>query len=969
MHLRQAALIAFAGVVVSATAAWAEQVEESFQQLVPEASQYLLLVEGGGRYGVSTEVYARYKAVFKGLVKGARITLDLEGTQVTAISAVGQDADNARVSREGVFRRFDDAKQRIWLEGGANFGIGKSLPGKTLARLLTLERGVRLRLVLERDVVVDVALVQEEAQEELAAVKRILDASRPNDEVQLRKLRDPQFLEFKVVTIRAAEVVFTPRVAGRYMGRVTIKRAEIEELVNPAADKRLEGKVAEGDPLPEAERDPFSDARVGDMIGVGFVDIGQLVSLDEQTYSLRSWRNGRWEPEPQTRPRSSAKSIRYEGLLSTETLPLEGGELLLEIKRFRNAREGGLRIEVRLSHSVKSALLVGFEVRFLLSRQPCMEPGSKPDGVVVQQVINPLFVDQRYTLEQKIPDDTFLDARVEVGVLPRHVIVLKGADARAHLITALENWTRPMDDLVGPLRAAAANGDASLCQVVIGKAIQVGELLRLGKNKEAQQVDLELELRRTLDAFGPLAQKLLLELLFTPDRRLRHWQIRAGAIEQAGLPRDLKPLEYKKRILVILTQLKAGIRGEVGQRLFDLFLERGEDFKDDVVQAFRAEPDAAVDALLNVAIDIKDKIKADRAAILLRGLGEPILPALFADLRARKVDPAPLEKALASGTNPDRVVGEAVQMLVRRAYEEVNKELTRQVERAEEARAQGRLEEASKILNEVLARQKGHPGASQLLPRVRVDRGRRLIGEGKRGLGALAIEKAIPELPPGEQIVAKRLLGGLLLDSVEEEIDALVLRAQAHPAGEIVGAIEFAQTYASSGDTTSAFDDWVPLNVGEIKGYARRKVLAEAPTGYRVATRAVPFTSLEEQIQLATSFDASQASRGKILFGRLSAREGEDRYRQGDFEGALTYFDAAKEDAPNDPRLDLYWTCYAKANTTTIGGVSAVVLLGIGFAAMSIFSRPKKVKFSGEYQHYGAERAPGTEGEAPKAEA
>lgn len=964
MHLRQAALVAVAGIMITANISWGEEVEETFAQLVPEATQYQLFVEDGRRYGVSTTVYAKYKAVFKSLVKGARVTLEVEENQVKAIAVVGQDVEAARTSREGVFRRFDDAKQRIWLESGNNFGIGK-LPSRGLALLLTLDRGRRLRLVLERGVVVDFALIEDEASEELEAVKRVLDASRPNDEVQLRKLRDPQFLEFKVVTIRAAEVVFTPRVAGRYTGRVTIKRSEIEELLNPAAEKRLEGTVQdpEGkDPL-ELERDPFSEARVGDMIGVGF-DTGQLIALDEKTYTLRSWRNGRWEADAKPRPRASAKSIRYEPLPSAETIGLEGGELLLEIRRYRHAREGGLRIEVTLSHSIKSALLVGFEVRFTLSRQPCMEPDTKVDGIVVQQVISPLFVEQRHTIEQKIPDDAFLDARVEVKVLPRHVIELKGSDARPHLITALENWSRPVEELAGPLRAAAANGDASLCQIVIGKAIHVGEQLRSGKNKDDQQVDLELELRRTLDAFGELTPKLLLELLFIPDRRLRHWQIRNGAIEQGTLPRDVKPVEYKKHALTVLTQLKAGIRGEVGRRLFDLYLERSEDFKDDVIQAFRAQPEAAVDALLNVAIDIKDKIKADRAAILLRGLGQPILPALFADLRERKVDPSALEKELADGTNPDRVVGEAVQILVRRVYEEVNHELTREVERAEEERAKGRLEEARKILLAVLGRQKGHAGASELLPKVRVDIGKQLIGQGKRGQGALAIEKAIPELGPGEQAAAKKVLGSLLLDSVEEEIDALVLRAQPHPAAEIVSPLVFAQSYPSSGDATSAFDDWVPLEVGEVRGYARRKLLAPAPAGYRIALQSVPFTILEEQIKLATSYDPAQASRGQILLGRLSAREAADRYKKGDFEGALSFFEVAKNDAPSDPRLSLYWTCYAKANSTTIGGVAAVILLGLGFGAMSIFSRPKKVKFSGEYQHYGAEREAEAEAEA-----
>ena len=43
--------------------------------------------------------------------------------------------------------------------------------------------------------------------------------------------------------------------------------------------------------------------------------------------------------------------------------------------------------------------------------------------------------------------------------------------------------------------------------------------------------------------------------------------------------------------------------------------------------------------------------------------------------------------------------------------------------------------------------------------------------------------------------------------------------------------------------------------------------------------------------------------------------------------------------------------------TTTLMGIGAVVTFVLGIILMQIFSRPKKVKFAGEYQHYGADRA------------
>lgn len=961
MHLRQGALVAFATLCVAASVAEADTVQAKFARLEAESDNWVLVTEAGERYKISTDVYGRYKKLLKDLEAKDEIDLEVKGEELTGIKRKETQGVVTRVSLDATFERYDEQARRIWLQGGRNFAVGK-LPNRTYARLLTLRNRQRVRLVVERNVVIDLALIKKSTTSELPAVKLILDNSLGGDEIQLRKLKDPQFYEFRIKKIRATELELSPRVSGRYMGKVVIQRSEIAEVVNPEADKRIkQKKVPEGEGG-EPRVDPFEQFRIGDMIGVGW-DKGQLIDLDEKTYTLRTWSLGRWAAEAKPSPRLSAKSVRYEPLEHTETVNVPGGQVTLVVKRYRNAERSkddnhlGLRFEITLSHNIKTALLVGFKVQFLLSRKPCMAPDANPDGAVVKVVDKALFVDQRHELVQTIPSDEFVDGRVALEVFPRHVIDLSEEGARSHLVKALERWNQPLEITAGALKAAAANGDANLCRVLIAQTVLLRDQLRAGKAKSELAADLELELRKALDDFGEVTPRLIIETLFGQDRRLRHWTIRNGGIEQVALPGELKPLGYKRGLIQLLATLKTGLAGVPGRRLFDLYLERSEDFKDEILTAFRGQPEAAVSSLLHVAIDIKDKEKADRATVLLRGLGEPILPALFADLRARKVDPAPLEARLKDGKNPEFVVSETVGLLVRRAHEDAGRERLRQVNLADEARAQGDFVKALEIVRQVLAQKKRHSEASALLPKILLEQGRRFLSDGKRGQAAISLQEAAETFTGPAALEPRKLLATMLVDGAEEEIDALVVRSAPHPAAEVVTAVQFGAQLESNDSSASAFDEWVAVQTADGKqGYIRSKIVSKAPAGFRISAKVTPYAILETQLEQAQKFDPGTAGRIKGLMGTLAAREADIRYRNGEFEAALGFFEIAKADAPDDPRLSNYTACWAKANTALLGGIAAVILLAIGLGVLAIFSRPKKVKFSGEYKHYGQDR-------------
>jgi hypothetical protein len=76
-----------------------------------------------------------------------------------------------------------------------------------------------------------------------------------------------------------------------------------------------------------------------------------------------------------------------------------------------------------------------------------------------------------------------------------------------------------------------------------------------------------------------------------------------------------------------------------------------------------------------------------------------------------------------------------------------------------------------------------------------------------------------------------------------------------------------------------------------------------------------------------------------------------------DYKGALPLFERAKELAPTDPRLDLERGAWLRARQQLLGAAAAILALVVGFVVMQIFARPRRIKFEGEFKHYGADRA------------
>jgi tetratricopeptide (TPR) repeat protein len=953
---------AAAVVVALSSSAYAERISGTFERMDAESEFYVLVLSDGKSYEVNPKVYGRYKSLLSPLKKGDKVTFDNRGKKVVAVYPQKTGKTTGRTLRLGVFEKYDSAVRVIWLADKTRYTVRAKPPldRKAQALLLTLVAGNRIRLMIESDRVVDVARRGKRGEEERPEVRKVLEGSRAGDApVQIRIRNDPRFLTYKLIGKRATEIEVSPQIPNSnppaYEGKIRIRRGKIDEMVNPQWRPPVNGGGGPG----VGKKDSFEEAQaqIGDMIRIGF-NRGQLVALTEDTYTWRTWRNGRWEPATKPEPRKSARGVRHENLTSHKTFPLEGGELELTIERSRKSLSGGLKFKVALTHTVKSLILVDVQLRFSLSNNACMEVKQKPDRTETKLVAVPMFANQRQEVVHEIVDESLKDGRVEVVLSLRNQVKITSKQARKHLIAAMVGQGK-ISTLKGVYQAAAANGGKNMCRFMIARELGLQAQIKSGRSKDPHLKDHELELRKGLNAYGKVAPTLILDQLFGLDRQLKSWGERNGQIVQVPLPAKERAQTYKRKLIALLASLELGIEPTVGgERLFDLYVQRAEDFKEEVVRAYRQRPEDAVASLLHVAVDLKDRERAEKAGILLRELGQPILPALFNELNKKGLNPKPLRDALSKGTSPPKdIVRTAVDELVSREYKQVAQELEALIEEAGAKRASKDYDEALKLVRGVMEREPTHKEAIQLLPDLLIDKARELRSQGQRGRAALALEEALRVLKGPQQSKAKNPLGEMLVEAAKEELESILLKAEPHAAAE--GIKPLAQGAILDGDA-KADPDWLMVHLeGGKKGYVRKSLVAPMSGAgkWQVNQNETPYATLAEQLKRAEEYSAGVGPAAGQVLGSLSAREGERRYNLNDFENALAYFNTAAELTPDDPRLSLRTTCWVKANTAPLVAIGAVVAFVLGIVVMQAFSRPSKVKFAGEYRHYGAERS------------
>lgn len=923
--------------------------EGVFQEIAGPAGKRVLTYSGGRKAGVSEEVFASNEGLLTSLKRGDKIrySLDRNGN----LSTIGRAAAADTSKKTVITGRYDSHSGpnngKYWLVVGTDsLMVSEEVYNKYAGVFGTVKKKDMLRLLVEKGWVLEVAFAPRGAIkpeiEQLLALSQKEDLVTVNGELYMYIRHD------------LIELHLHSRVPGSNPPkwvREGVRRFPLEQintLENPAAAERKAaidaGGSGDANDLFVAQR-----LRVGDMIGID-VDEGQIVELTETHVTLKLWKNEDWAAESRVEARANVKAINQVALQSRAGMAVEGGDLALTVRRSRVARDGPLSFEVELLHQVPNHLLVGAKLKLRLSDTPAMAQDA-PATWTEEVPVPVLFEGQSTRIRHAVQEVGALDGRVEVDVPPGALVPLASRQAQSHILGAIEQAGRDVEALQKAYVAAGKNGDPELARLLASRALAFPAESAL-PHHEALVVGL--------NAFGKVAPEGILKDILGSERVVEVVRLERGMLK-VEQPKE-NPSAHKRRLIGLLAELQGGLQGEVGRRLFDFALTRESDYFEAVEAAFTARPADAVTALLDVATSAgasatqDQQTRANRAAALLQKMGGAVLGDLLRELRRREIPVEALEKAAAQ--QPERapeVVHAALGAILADAARKTRAALDARVDEARSLAEQKRWVDAEKVLRDVLAKEKEHPGAIELMPTVLVQLANELAPK-DRAAAADRYKEAQPMLQGGELTRIKALYAELALKALDEEVEVNVIRGKPHELANKVGEATKGQTYVGG----EVVEGWVevPLS-GEAKGYIRVKCLKNegGPEKWFVLDPATPFSIVEQRTEQVRAMSETVTAPVDELLGRLCAREAQHKYEDGDYKGALPLFTRAKELAPTDPRLELYRACWTQVYSTHLMTIGAIVLLVVGIGVFQAIRKPKRVKFEGDFKYYGADRS------------
>lgn len=922
----------------------------------------ILVLSGGVHYGVPKAVYEANRELFNGLKEGASVAYVLDKTgAVASIREVVREDEGARQRvYSGKLVKVEQIGDMYWLFMD-EFRWPMALEVYTKSELPFMKRGNALRVVVEKGRVIEVAR---------GALTE--DTIKPEhwDRIQRSQRNDDVFVNgraYKFVDSDLQSIRVSPKLPdGTHLGIETIKLEDVKSFQNQAADARLgsggSSGQSGGDSLDQA------DVRLGDTLGLG-LDSGQVVTLTEDTCELRVWRNETWGPARSWKRSELNGPVRRVSLSSQATTQLPGGEVHLRVHRSRHAAKGGLVFEVEVDHDLSDKVMVGAHVKFHLGGLT-MSPGA-PSTRTEDETVPVLFAGQQARIVHRVNEEGFMDGWAEIALPEGAIVPLASPGAKAHLIAAICAEPADLNELTKVYEAAGGNGDEDLLRILVERALYPpkGGPIEAPKHAEAALAGLERA--------GEKASRLIVGDLFFLDRNLKRATLqRTGELIYEPLNRmNTEPAAYKRSLALLLGRLPGSLKGELGQRVFTLCLDR-EDLNEPILRAFRARPAEAMETLLSVATSTHagsspDEVRrAEAAAAMLRRIGEPVMDEMLRELRKRDISATELQaQAQQPSAAPGEIIDKALALLVADVARRRRAQLDLRVKAVTELEGQGKWAEALQALREVLAQDSGHEGALEHIPVVMVSLARERRAE-DRGQAARLLAEASQLLPAAKKTLANAPLAEIYLEAAREDAEGVVARAGPQTGAARLSMIPAGTTYSGKVADT----EWVEVELGaDKKGYLRLKAVRETEPGrWTVQESDSPREMVVEVLDQVRKLSPALESQANQVEGELLARDAAARYEAGDFHGALPLFERARSLAPTDPRLSLESSAWMKAHLAYLLAVGAVVLVGVGVGVMQLFSRPRKVKFTGEFRHYGANRSArerdldlGEEGAAP----
>jgi tetratricopeptide (TPR) repeat protein len=942
-------LPAVAVVFTAATAHAAEGVVQAPFEATDEGGSLRLST---GLLRVSLSTYRRYQRVLEDLEVGdtVRYSTD-EGGQLRTIEEV---VDSVAPTREilpviGKYQGLekDRSQDFYWLRvDGKRYQVSSEVYQAESKDLLFLDPGDRIRIEIRQNWVVsvdknvaDVAINEE--------IRKLIEASEKPDTVYVNGN------EFRFLRKGEDQITLNPRLPDGSIssGTVQFKLRDITSYRNDAAVGRMRaggnaGGGQQGDVL-DAE-----GVRVGDTIGIELTD-GQVTDLSADSVTLKVWKNERWVAD-QTWSRSDVSLIRRIRLTTQHSVPLGSGHVQVTVHRWRNASSTGLGFQVEVSHDLDSSLLVGVKLKLHLGgvAMAVTDPAISIEEVEVPN----LFANDIVVVDHMVAADDFHDGRVELVASTANALSIESKAAKPHIIAAVGRAGSNSDRLGQVYLAAGKNGDESLLKLLIDRAAyppgqEPGVKLR--------NADLAIAALRQ-DPNG--ASNLLIKQLYYMDRALKRTVVGGESLREETLNRfNIEPLEHKRRLARLLGKLPGGLTGRNGERLFDIYLARAN-LGLAIEEAFGERPGEAVKTLLSVATSLHsassgdEEMRATRATQLLQRLGDSVVDPLMGELRSRGIDVSQLQAYReTAGVPASDVIQRALAFLIEHANEQRRAKLNREVDEAQLKEAEGEWEEALTALRGVLRFEPQHERALERLPGVLLEVADARRKGGERGDAARALEEALTVLPPGQAGRAKTPLAQIYLEAIAEETDGVVIRSTPHRAGSKLKLGQQGQTFPG----LEVDNEWIELELGEEKkGYVRAKLVTLGNGSYGIAANETSYAKvIKPLLEEIRTLAPTQKARADELEGELILREAMKRYDNAEYQKAVSLFEEARELVPGDDRLSMSKWAWLHANTVYLaGGLGVLVLAGL-IGAMQLFARPKKVKFEGEFRHYGADRA------------
>lgn len=880
-------------------------------------------------------------------------TLDAQGRLAT-LQRQGEDGA-ASTRKRNLTARFDrlvttQDGQRRWvvLASGQQLLISDEVYQQHARVLQFLKPGDPLRLTVEAGWVTDVSAATKGAQVP-PEIEEALLASRHGDLVTING-ELYRFLGSNLVEVRVQPRTPNSNPPEFLAGSArTISLELVRTFDNPRLLEQPDEGAAPGAATREGE-DAFAGVHVGDTVGIDFA-VGQITALTETHFSWRVWRNDEWGPPEDPRPRASVTTgVRAVSLPSQQTVALDGGEVHLKLTRRRSQRDNGLVFEVEVSHALPATILVGTTLRFHLG-----DLTSSFDSAAIgteDLVLPSLFEDQVVKVKHVIQLEEAYDGRVELVVAPENRVSVAAPEARGYLLQALEQVapTRDMEGLARVYAAAGRNGDEEVCRLLVSRALAEPEPLR-------RQPIID-----GLEAFGELTPRVLLDDLLANDRNLEGTRLERGQLKRVPLSADVRPRAYKRRLVTLLAEIPGALRPPFGARLFDLYLA-AEDLSEPIEAAFTRRPGEAVASLLDVATSttsassVEEVQRAERAAGMLQRLGPVVLDEILKELRRREISVDALQRAIdqSDGLKASEIVGQALTTIIQDDVRKRRLALDQEVERARGLAAEGELLQAAEVLRGALRQDRGHGPALEAIPGVLLQIAEAERKAGDRSAAGTHYEEALQYLPPAEQPRTKAILADLLLEAIAEEVEENAVRAAPGDLAKKVRAAARDETLRGPEVTGG----WIEVALtAETKGYVRtRCVVPSGDEQWIVRDVGTPLEAIDALLERASALSSTIAVRCDELRGRVYARDAKALYDAEDYGAALPLFAKASELAPTDERLSLQWSCWVKAYKTHFFGLVALLLLLGGVASMQMFARPRRVKWQGDYKHYGANRA------------